>query len=187
MSDKLEKFISDNREGFDIYETDPSVWDNVQIRKKESIFRIAFVNNTLVKIAAAMLLLVSLGWLFVKQNKNSINQSVETLLMPEVAKTEAFYEAQYQTKLNEVEKHLTTYPDLKYNLNTDLQQLDSLYADIKKDLKDGIANENIIEAMIQNYQMKIKILEDVLYFVQRQKNGTMPEFSETEENPTYEI
>lgn len=187
MADRLEEFISDNREGFDIYEPDPFLWDKINTRKSNNVFRIVFVNNALWKVAAVILVLIAFGWFYAGKNQQKINHSIESMVMPEVAKTEAYYEEQYQEKLNEVEKHLTSYPDLRYNLNYDLQQLDSLYADIKGDLKDGISNENIIEAMIQNYQMKIKILEDVLYFVKHQNPKHAPKLTETDESDTYEI
>ena len=44
----------------------------------------------------------------------------------------------------------------------DLSELDSIYSSLKKDLRENIDNEQVLEAMIQNYRMKLKILEDLL-------------------------
>ena len=44
----------------------------------------------------------------------------------------------------------------------DLNQLDSLYTELKSDLRDNIANQEVIDAMIQNYRLRISILEELL-------------------------
>jgi hypothetical protein len=43
-----------------------------------------------------------------------------------------------------------------------MSELDSVYIDLKADLKDNMANQEVIEAIIENYRMKISILEDLL-------------------------
>ena len=43
--------------------------------------------------------------------------------------------------------------------------------DIKKDLKDNIANQDVIEALIQNYRIKINILEDMLTVLKANENN----------------
>ena len=57
---------------------------------------------------------------------------------------------------------LTNNPDVKKELNTDMSHLDSICTDLKKDLKDNISNQDVVEALIQNYRIKIRILEDML-------------------------
>ena len=44
-------------------------------------------------------------------------------------------------------------------------ELDSVYISLKSDLKDNIANHEVIEAMIQNYRLRISILEESYNFV----------------------
>jgi 3-hydroxyacyl-CoA dehydrogenase len=43
-----------------------------------------------------------------------------------------------------------------------MSELDSMYYDLKSDLKDNMANQEVIEAIIENYRLKITILEDIL-------------------------
>jgi hypothetical protein len=40
-------------------------------------------------------------------------------------------------------------------------------------LKDNISNQNVVEALIQNYRIKIHILEDMLTVLK--ENDTIPE------------
>jgi len=71
--------------------------------------------------------------------------------------------------LQEVKPYLTQYPSVEDELNTDLSELDSIYVSLKHDLKDNIANHEVIEAMIQNYRLRINILEDMLMFLQAEE------------------
>ncbi|MGD2034222.1 MAG: hypothetical protein PVF73_04140, partial [Bacteroidales bacterium] len=57
---------------------------------------------------------------------------------------------------------------LEEELQTDLSELDSIYEGLKDDLKDNIANHEVIEAMIQNYRLRIAILEDMLLFLDQE-------------------
>ena len=67
---------------------------------------------------------------------------------------------------------LTRNPEIKKELVTDISQIDSICSEIKKDLKDNVANQDVIEALIQNYRIKIRLLEDMLTILK-----------ENEENP----
>jgi len=44
------------------------------------------------------------------------------------------------------------------------------YEAIKNDLKDNVANDQIIEAMIQNYRLKLRILEELQSEIKQEKN-----------------
>ena len=56
----------------------------------------------------------------------------------------------------------------------ELVDLDQVYNDLKEDLKDNAANEEVIEAMIQNYRLKLDILEEMLV-VLKQSNESQNE------------
>jgi len=60
--------------------------------------------------------------------------------------------------------------------------LDSVYADLRRDLKDNAANEEVIEAMIQNYRLKLEILEDVLSQMRQANNNHNNEEKDHEVN-----
>ena len=54
----------------------------------------------------------------------------------------------------------------------DLSELDSIYGALQQDLRDNIANDEIVEAMIQNYILKIEILEDLLDYLDESSSPT---------------
>jgi hypothetical protein len=55
-------------------------------------------------------------------------------------------------------------------LHADLEELDEVYLELKEDLKDNVANPEVIEAMILNYRVKLEILEDLLNQLKEKEN-----------------
>ena len=66
---------------------------------------------------------------------------------------------------------LTANPEIQKELVTDISQLDSICSEIKKDLKDNVANQEVVEALIQNYRIKIRLLEDMLTILKENENN----------------
>jgi hypothetical protein len=75
---------------------------------------------------------------------------------------ETYYTNIVNQKLDELKPIIANCPSLVEELNYDLSELDSVYLDLKRDLKDNMANQEVIEAIIENYRLKITILEDLL-------------------------
>mgnify|MGYP001102269792 CR=1 FL=1 len=168
MKDRLESFIENNRDSFDAYEPRERVWDGLKNRKKKVIS----VNKRkwtlyVSRIAAASLIFIaSYAFHEFMENRNTTAGKQKDELyqsVPELKEAEIYYNTMVSQKLEELEPYFTSMPALKNDLNQDLTELDSTYSSLKKDLKDNIANDQVIEAMIQNYRMKLQILEDLLY------------------------
>jgi len=83
-------------------------------------------------------------------------------VMPGLREAEAYYTGLVNQKLNELEPILANCPSLEEEVNYDMSELDSVYIQLKIDLKDNMANQEVIEAIIENYRLKISILEDLL-------------------------
>ena len=58
MSDQLEQFIYDNREGFDFYEPDPMLWEKIKLRPKTITIPISYF----FKAAAIILVIITISW-----------------------------------------------------------------------------------------------------------------------------
>jgi hypothetical protein len=48
------------------------------------------------------------------------------------------------------------------DINIEFEELDQVFDELKADLRDDAANEEVVEAMIQNYRIKLEILEEIL-------------------------
>jgi hypothetical protein len=84
--------------------------------------------------------------------------------------TEIYYNNLVNSLYREATPFLTSNPEIKKELNTDISQLDSICFEIKKDLKDNVANQEVVEALIQNYRIKIRLLEDMLTILKENEN-----------------
>ena len=162
--DRLEKYIEENRSQFDVYEPSTDLWEKIII--SESKTKKVYKNNLIWK-AAVVIALIATSYMGFYVFNEKVTVFTEQCSPPsEVIEAEMYYVQQVNTKLQEVYKYASIYPDIKDEVNYDLSELDSIYIDLKNDLCDNVSNEEVIEAMIQNYRMKLEILEDILMHLQ---------------------
>ncbi|HRY99060.1 MAG TPA: hypothetical protein P5550_08390 [Bacteroidales bacterium] len=174
--DHLERFIRDHRPEFDDQLPDPGVWDRIRSGMELQQRRTLPWKTYLVRVAA-VLLIFALSWLvhdmvdqYVPAGKGP-EQGAISAQAEELFEAEAFYTQQIQTMQEEVFLLTRSEPEVQHDIRTELSELDSVYADLKRDLRDDAANEEIIAAMIQNYRLKIAILTDILEQLQESRSG----------------
>lgn len=172
--DKLEEYITKNRQELDKKNPSPDLWDG--IRKdlhRKRLHKIKWLS------AAAMIAVVFLtaALFYVGENKrNNILRSrdINALMIktnPQLVEIEVYYTNLVNNLYSEASPLLKGYPDLKNELLNDFSQIDSICSDIKKDLKDRVDNQEVIEALINNYRIKIRILEDMLVVLKQNENN----------------
>ena len=161
--DNLEEYIMKHREELDSYKPSQS------IRRK--LRKALKTGRSLRWISIAAMITVILGSALVlfrpgaKLTQQSAGENNYTNLMnsnPQLKETEIYYNNLANSIYREATPMLARYPEIKKELFTDISQLDSICSEIKKDLKDNVANQDVIEALIQNYRLKIGLLEDML-------------------------
>ena len=168
MDDKFEKFIADNRDEFDFREPDPRIWAKIENRtgaKKKPGWRLILQRAALVAVIFSASYAVNELIHRLRsgdvRSLNSQEAGIESTI-PGLKETEAYYASLVNQKLDELKPIIANCPSLEEELNFDMTELDSVYADLKRDLKDNMANQAVIEAIIDNYRLKISILEDLL-------------------------
>lgn len=173
--DNLEKFILDNRASFDDAMPGLHVWANIDRQLEiKPLRRIVWMKR--LRLAAAVALLLTAGGIMGAYLANSSRQ-VKSLadISPEHAEMERYFKTQVRNKMTQLASlRQDTY------VQTDIQELDALYEQLSQELRTAPqgAEEKIIQAMINNYQTKIDILEQVLDKVQT----TIPSNLKTAEN-----
>lgn len=173
MSDKLEKFVRANSSEFDFQEPRPELWQGIEkaITPKKIIpWRLYFSRAAVVILLIGASLVIQRVWMNKAQMRPDKVADIE-IDIPELREAEMYYSGMINAKLEEVKPLLSEYPTLEEELNSDLSELDSIYSGLKSDLKDNIANHEVIEAMIQNYRLRISILEDMLTFLGSQEDN----------------
>ena len=179
MQDGLEKFVKNNREAFDAKAPSFDLWENIEKELNEQkedkivpMFAVKPAQNTFRRrimrygsIAAVGLLLLTVGGIIGSQwfsNSDSSMADVEISLSDvsdEYAETEAFYAQKVNASIKELKKR-----NYDKSILEDIEELDEAFQELKKELgqSNAFSNEEIVHAMIENYQMKIEILERVL-------------------------
>jgi hypothetical protein len=170
MKDRLEQFISDHREQFDLYEPDERLWTGIESGiGRRKVLGIGW--KGLLWRAAAVVLIFGASFLLQEyrhQHRGMLSEREQGKILrkiPELEEAEIYYTGLLDEKLQEVKPLLSQHPELGISLNQDLSELDSIYQELQKDLMDNIANDEVVEAMIQNYVLKIQILEDLLKYM----------------------
>ncbi|MGD0341899.1 MAG: hypothetical protein ABSA76_09365 [Bacteroidales bacterium] len=160
--EKLEDFIRENREGLDRREPSPEIWKgirrNLRSRRPGIMKRLAAAAVILVIVTAAI-------FHYSNENKDVSTNRKEALLIknnPQLKETEFYYNNLANRLYNQATPLLAGYPDIRIEFLHDMSQIDSICIDIKNDLKDNVSNQEVIEALITNYRIKIQILEEML-------------------------
>lgn len=168
MDDNFKKFITEHREEFDFREPNPGIWKNIEsdIRVRRGISWRVILSR-----AAAVLLIFAASyglneWIHNLNGKGirgeRSSKAKKENAIPGLREAETYYTHLVKQKLDELEPIIANCPSLQEELNFDMSELDSVYIELKADLKDNMANQEVVEAIIDNYRLKISILEDLL-------------------------
>jgi len=157
--ENLEKFILENRADFDQEVPPLKVWAHIdrELDAKKPV-RIVWMKYVRVAAAAAVLIAVSCYIGFQAGSQVETAQALSDF-SPEHAEMERYF----NEKINEKMAKLVSYQQDEH-VRPDLQELDLVYDELKAELKEAPmgGEQKVIEAMINNYQTKLDILEHVL-------------------------
>jgi hypothetical protein len=163
--DRLEEYIRKNREELDKYNPPASIRRKLgrELKRRKS------KTMRWLSIAAMIIIILGTAVILFKPLRGKYDTLSQT--DPQLKETEIYYNQLVKTLYNEAAPLLGKNPEIKEELNADLSQLDSICIDLKKDLKDNISNQDVVEALIQNYRIKISILEDMLVVLKEENNN----------------
>lgn len=162
--DRLEEYIKQNRDELDKYTPSSGLWKGIRNDlHRPGISRMKW----LAAAAMALVIIISSVLYYAGEygRKTLYGTNDESLFLrtnPELKETEIYYNTLFNELYNRGSALLTDNPEAEKELQYDLSHLDSLCFEIRKDLNDNIANEDVIEALIVNYRTRIQILEEML-------------------------
>jgi hypothetical protein len=183
-TDRLEQFMRENRDAFNDADPDPLIWDRIE-KRPAPIRTLRW--QTVAWRAAAVVIIFSASWFLHDVVDRNDSQNVtreqaglieeQSPLVRELFEAEVYYSSQIEFKKEEIFRLVDNNTDIVNEIDGEFIELDKIYDDLKKDLSDNAANEEVIEAMIMNYRIKLDILEEMLHAIQE---------SETENNDNHE-
>jgi hypothetical protein len=185
--DKLENFINSNREAFDSEEM-PINW--VGIRKGMHYKPSAGRRQVWLSAAATVTVLFFCSIFFLNQgSKISDTDTVDKIELPskelidQVDPSLSVQMDQFviliQNKQNELNRNLQSQPELYKQFLKDNNRLDSSYNYLKSQLAANPNKEILLDAMIENLQLKLEILNRQLLIIKQSKNKKTDNESKT--------
>jgi len=164
--DEFEKQIKNGKERMDIHDPDPGLWGRIE---SELPRRERRIGSYLWK-AAVILIVAGAGLSVILRTINAPERNFDHGNNA-VRETSLYYNSQISSLYQEAGPLLTDNPDISRELDKSMGELDSLSIQIRKDLNDNIANEEVVEALIRNYRLRIELLEDMLMLMKKKEAG----------------
>ncbi len=160
---QLEEFIKNNRDSFDDELPSGDLWEKIEAKLENKTVR-PLTRIRIISAIAAMLAIALISAFLINHSHHQGMKVTNKLdpEMQELLETEAYYASMVNGKMNEIEKCYHIYPELKTDIEADLQQLDLMYRELRNDLNDNFYNREVIEAMIQNNRVRLEMVDRVL-------------------------
>ena len=161
MGDQLEKFIIENRDAFNDAAPSENAWKEIdqKLSNKHSI-------RPMVWKVTAMLFIVSTICLMVDRNQTEIEEG--PILSDEFTQAEDYYVSLIAQRKQSIKELLSLEQQEQFMVEID--QLDSMYLELKKTYQTNASNDRVMDAMISNLQLRLDILNKQLYILQNIKN-----------------
>ncbi len=181
--DRLERFVRDNRDGFDAFLPQDSLWDRIEkqvpasspgepknLAKKTRRLSSPYFDW---RIAAGIFLALGMGYLFFLNNKYGVTRDPGVALnAPAYAREFNQYNVTIDEKRDEILKLAKNNPELYKDFSADLKSLETSYQNLKADLGSAPNKEALVQAMIHNLQLQVDLLNQQLNILQRFNNAT---------------
>lgn len=160
--DNFEKFISNNRSEFDSEIPSEKVWVGLEKTLNKKHPRRILLGDLAIKIAAAVALLILGTGIGISIQKNygvRPADDMSTPLASDLKEAEKFYDTRIKSDMIQLAAYKTDS-----TVYFDLRQIDAVQEELRQELQQAplSSQTDIIQKMIQNYQIKADILERVL-------------------------
>jgi hypothetical protein len=172
--ESLENKITENRFLFDDMEPENGHYD----RFRQKLGKIRPVRKFYIPYylkVAVVLILVSFSSIFIyemiisprfEKNRYSFGK-----LSPEYREVEDYFIHTINVKYNQLQKLDIDDKTQKNMIIEELNEMDKIYQSLSKELQNDPNNERIINAMIQHYQLKLDILNEITNQLEIIKNS----------------
>lgn len=169
MWKRIESYIINHREELDLDAPGDEVWGKVEKAlnpspRKRALFPVW-------KVAAVLVFAAGLGYLWQHYNPQLMNLhkgTTSSLLdgykhvdtgFPELKDLDDHYSAEVDSRMEIIEKYdIAKYPFMEDYLD-DLNQAEQSLNEVREDLKEDGLHDPIIQALKQNHEQKLKILD----------------------------
>ncbi|MFC5412231.1 hypothetical protein ACFPMF_23095 [Larkinella bovis] len=178
MKDRLERFVRDNREDFDVFEPRADLWKGLEKELGHKERPLWFGLNSSIgsgrrmvwQMAASIALILGLGGFWYFNQQYGVTKQPEVVAFnPSYARTVQQYTRLIEGKRTELKTVLESDPALYHQFAADLDRLEKTYQNLKQELPKTPNQEMMIQAMVENLKTQIDLLNQQLMIIQRIK------------------
>ncbi len=186
--DRLERFVRDNRSGFDTEEPDDRIWARIEgrldpqqqgksaARQGSNRWKRQITYDW--RIAASILVVLSLGILVYVNNQYGLARDPQMALqLPAYAKEVNQYTLVINEKREELKRLTAHKPELYTDFASELDRLEKAYLGLRSELPASPDQELHLHAMVQNLQWQIDLLNQQIIIIERIKKANEDEES----------
>jgi hypothetical protein len=167
MSVKLEKYLNRQRDSLDVESPDDSlIWDSIQHKMHYENPDIKHLNNKIRllqirNIAATAIILFTLGYIAndIVNGKVSGRKVTLSSIDSQLGRREMDYRTLVNFKTEEVKTFVSSDDKVIVQLFSEIKDLDAIYDQAMKDLRELGPNEKVINTIFSTYEQKIRLLE----------------------------
>lgn len=182
----LDNILQKNRGLFDTNEPSDGHFKRFEQKLNElNSKKKTFTFGYILKAAAVAILVVLSGlWVYDNINETQINKGIAlSEISPEYGEVEMYYTHLVNQKYGEIKQSTSLDSLQKEILVHELNNMDSIYENLKKDLTENPNDKRVINAMIQHYQLKVEVMNQILsqlHQVQNINNNKLENYESTE-------
>ena len=187
-TERLEQFVKDNAEGFDILNPPDLAWEVIEkqlpSQRKPVVKRLwpyAWKAAAAVLIFAAAWMLNDLRDFSRSSDGSSLAKKEINPALDNLSDAEAYYTSQISSRQAELAAYARQHPEILEDLKTEFSEMDRKKADLKADLTESNADEKVIEAIILSYRVKIEILDEMLTALKKAEGESMEDDQSAED------
>jgi chromosome segregation ATPase len=161
----IEKLIRENRADFDSEIPSEKVWSsiskNLQSKKKKFSWKPYMA-------AASVMLFITCTWLIANQKLTDVDSQTSTV-SEEVQDAQVQFSSLIEIKRNELKQYKKDNPELVRDFEHQLVELQLSYKQLLPQLKDEKKRDVVLQAVIDNLQMQVEILNQQIEIVKQYK------------------
>ncbi len=173
--DRLERFVRDNRSGFDTEEPGAGLWKKIESRlpvhtdKRQppgaNRWKRQFTYDW--RVAAAVLVLVFAGILAYVNGQYGLTRDPQMALqVPAYAKEVNQYTQIINEKRDQIRKLAAHKPELYRDFASELDRLEKAYVGLRSELPQSPDPETLLHAMVRNLQWQVDLLNQQIIIIE---------------------
>ncbi len=173
--DNFEKYIKENQQAFNVHKVDKDkLWQGIasQLGEEEKGRVIPLWKSSKFRIAASVILLLGMSLTAFLLVSSPVSQGMDGYANEELFEIDMHYKNLVYQQVQLVQNHPKLATEDKEEFLSFMDELDEEYEQLKQEMQHNFDNEQVLEAIVNNYKKRIELIENLLKQINASKNET---------------